>query len=61
MIVLTGALAMPCREAADLAAAIGCEVAGGVTKQTTMLVVGDTDTQKLADRAKSQSTARPRT
>ena len=31
----------PRREAAEIAARVGCEVAAGVTKSTTMLVVGD--------------------
>lgn len=53
VIVFTGALEIPRREAADLAAAVGCEVASGVTKKTTLLVVGDTDVQKLAGHEKS--------
>ena len=40
-------------EAADLAAAIGCEVAANVTKETTLLVVGDQDIRKLAGHEKS--------
>ncbi len=31
------------REAADMASKIGCQVASGVTKKTTILVVGDQD------------------
>lgn len=46
--VFTGALSMPRREAADLAAAAGCAVDGGVTKDTTLLIVGDQDVTKLA-------------
>lgn len=53
MIVFTGALAIPRREAADLAASVGCEVDSGVTKKTTLLVVGDTDVQRLAGHEKS--------
>lgn len=53
VICFTGALTIPRHEAADLAAAIGCEVTGDVTKRTTMLVVGDTDVQKLAGYEKS--------
>lgn len=53
VIVFTGALEIPRREAADLAASIGCAVASGVTKKTTMLVVGDTDIQRLAGHIKS--------
>jgi len=51
--VFTGALEIPRREAADLAAAIGCQVAAGVTKKTTLLVVGDQDINKLAGHKKS--------
>lgn len=51
--VFTGALSMPRREAADLAAAAGCEVGGGVTKETTLLIVGDQDVTKLAGHSKS--------
>ena len=53
VIVFTGALEIPRREAADLAADIGCQVASGVTKKITMLVVGDQDIKKLAGREKS--------
>ena len=53
-IVFTGALAIPRREAADIAAAAGCDVGSGVTKNTTLLVVGDQDIQKLKpDQTKS--------
>jgi DNA polymerase III subunit epsilon len=53
VIVFTGSLAIPRREAADLAASVGCEVASGVTKKTTLLVVGDMDVKKLAGHQKS--------
>ena len=53
VLVFTGALELPRREAADMAAKIGCQVAGGVTKKTTMLVVGDQDVTKLAGYEKS--------
>lgn len=53
VLVFTGALEIPRREAADLAASIGCQVASGVTKKTTMLVVGDQDIKKLAGHEKS--------
>lgn len=53
VVVFTGALEMPRREAADLAAAMGCKVAASVTKKTTMLVVGDQDIKKLAGKSKS--------
>lgn len=53
VIVFTGALKMPRREAADLAAEAGCQVDDGVTKQTSILVVGDQDVMKLAGHDKS--------
>lgn len=53
VLVFTGALEIPRREAADLAASIGCTVATGVTKKTTMLVVGDQDIRRLAGNEKS--------
>ena len=53
VIVFTGALEIPRREAADLAASVGCTVANNVTKKTTMLVVGDMDVAKLAGHDKS--------
>jgi DNA polymerase-3 subunit epsilon len=53
VLVFTGALEIPRREAADLAAALGCQVASGVTKNTTILVVGDQDVRKLAGHEKS--------
>ncbi len=52
-IVFTGALQMPRREAADLAHEAGAAVEAGVTKHTTMLVVGDQDIDKLAGYEKS--------
>lgn len=51
--VFTGALSIPRREAADLAAQTGCEVAPSVTKRTTLLIVGDTDIRRLAGHEKS--------
>lgn len=53
VIVFTGALAIPRHEAADLAASVGCEVGSGVTKKTTLLVVGDTDVTRLMGHEKS--------
>lgn len=53
VLVFTGALEMPRREAADLAAAIGCAVESAVTKKTTLLVVGDQDVRRLAGHEKS--------
>ncbi|MCD2449974.1 hypothetical protein GO003_006190 [Methylicorpusculum oleiharenae] len=52
-LVFTGASEIPRREAADLAASIGCTVASGVTKKTTLLVVGDQDISKLSGKSKS--------
>jgi DNA polymerase-3 subunit epsilon len=43
VLVFTGALSIPRSKAADVAAAAGCRVEDGVTKHTTMLVVGDQD------------------
>jgi len=51
--VFTGALSLRRREAADLAAAAGCQVAESVTKVTTLLIVGDQDVRKLAGHEKS--------
>ncbi len=53
VLVFTGALELPRSEAADLAASVGCQVASGVTKKTTILVVGDQDVTKLAGHEKS--------
>jgi len=53
VIVFTGALIIPRKEAADLAANIGCKVAPSVTKKTTLLVVGDQDLSKLSGKQKS--------
>ena len=51
--VFTGSLAIPRREAADLAARAGCDVGTSVTKKTTLLIVGDQDISKLAGKSKS--------
>ena len=53
VIVFTGALEIPRRVAADLAAVLGCQVAPGVTKKTTMLVVGNQARNRLAGHEKS--------
>ena len=53
VIAFTGALLIPRKEAADLAANIGCKVTPGVTKKTTLLVVGDQDLSKLSGKDKS--------
>jgi len=51
--VFTGTLSMSRRDAAELASRAGCEIADGVTKHTTLLVVGDQDICKLAGHEKS--------
>lgn len=53
VVVFTGALEILRREAADLAASIGCSVGSGVTKKTTLLVAGDQDVSRLAGKDKS--------
>ncbi len=52
-VVFTGSLSLPRREAAEIASKAGCAVAPGVTKHTTLLVVGDQDALKLRGREKS--------
>jgi DNA polymerase-3 subunit epsilon len=54
VLVFTGSLTIPRREAADYAAQMGCEVAENVTKRTTILVVGDQDLGQLAGHQKSR-------
>ena len=53
VVVFTGALSIPRQHAADLAAAAGCDVGVGVTKHTTLLVVGDQDISRLAGMERS--------
>lgn len=53
VLVFTGSLSIARRDAADIAAQIGCEVDDGVTSRTTILVVGDQDIRKLAGHKKS--------
>lgn len=53
VVVFTGELSIPRREASQMAAAGGCEVGNNVTKQTTLLVVGDQDISRLAGKDKS--------
>ncbi|MCY4499370.1 MAG: exonuclease domain-containing protein [Rhodospirillaceae bacterium] len=52
-LVFTGALAIPRREAADMAAVAGCHIAGNVSKKITILVVGTQDKSKLKGYEKS--------
>ena len=53
VMVFTGALSLPRREAAELAAIVGCRVDSGVTKRTTILVVGGQNERKLSGSDKS--------
>ncbi|MDP2211858.1 MAG: exonuclease domain-containing protein [Candidatus Aquicultor sp.] len=53
VVVFTGALEIPRSKAADMASQIGCQVSSGVTKKTTLLVVGDQDIKRLAGHEKS--------
>jgi DNA polymerase-3 subunit epsilon len=53
LIVFTGALQIRRREAADRAAEAGANVQAGITKETTILVVGDQDIERLAGKNKS--------
>jgi DNA polymerase-3 subunit epsilon len=53
VLVFTGSLLQTRQAAADRAAAAGCRVDDGVTKHTTILVVGDQDIRKLAGKEKS--------
>ncbi|MBS4040477.1 MAG: 3'-5' exoribonuclease [Flavobacteriales bacterium] len=53
VLVFTGSLQISRIEASALASEIGCKVVNGVTKQTTLLVVGDQDLSKLGGKEKS--------
>jgi DNA polymerase III subunit epsilon len=53
VLVFTGALEIPRREASLIAAQAGCTVASGVNRETTLLVVGDQDIRKTAGQEKS--------
>lgn len=52
-LVFTGSLSVPRREAADLAHRAGGAVDPGVTKETTILVVGDQDLLRTGGKPKS--------
>lgn len=52
-LAFTGELRISRNEAADLAAAAGCDVHSGVTRETTLLVVGDQDLRLLNGHEKS--------
>jgi DNA polymerase III subunit epsilon len=53
VIAFTGALDVPRREAAEMAARVGCTVTDGVSKKIDYLVVGDQDVSRLAGKDKS--------
>ncbi len=53
VLVFTGALSIPRREAASMAAKIGCQVIASVNRETTLLVVGDQDIRRLVGHEKS--------
>ena len=53
VIVFTGALILPRVQAAKIASKVGCKVKNGVTKETTILIVGDQDIKKLSGHTKS--------
>lgn len=53
ILVFTGSLSISRQEAADAASSAGCRVDDGVTKHTTILVVGDQDVGRLAGHEKS--------
>ena len=46
-LAISGTLAMPRKEAADMAARVGCNVANNVTKKTTILVLGIQDRKRF--------------
>jgi len=53
VVVFTGALTVPRRLAAQIAADAGCKVATSVGESTTLLVIGDQDIRRLAGQEKS--------
>ncbi len=52
-LVFTGALYLPRKDTAKIAAELGCNVGNSVSKKTSILVVGTQDTTKLAGYEKS--------
>lgn len=52
-LVFTGALSLPRKDAAKIAADLGCNVGNSVSKKTSILVVGTQDTSKLGGYEKS--------
>lgn len=59
VVVFTGSLSISREDAAEIAADAGCRVDDGVTKHSTMLIVGDQDLRRLAghDRSSKQRKA----
>lgn len=53
VLVFTGALSMPRRQAAELAANAGCDVERSVTKRISLLVIGDQDARKQSGHKRS--------
>ncbi|MBD1206297.1 MAG: 3'-5' exoribonuclease [Rhodobacteraceae bacterium] len=53
VVVFTGSLTIPRKEAEDAAAELGCEIGNAVSRKTTMIVVGDVDVQRLAGHPKT--------
>lgn len=53
VLVFTGALSITRLEAAKIAFSLGCDIDDSVTKKTTVLVVGDQDSGRLAGYEKS--------
>lgn len=53
VVVFTGTLSVSRRDAADWAAAAGCDVSPTLNKSTTLLVVGDQDIKRLVGHEKS--------
>jgi DNA polymerase-3 subunit epsilon len=53
VLVFTGALSLPRKQVADIAAQAGCKVDSSVTKSTSILVVGNQDVRRLAGHEKS--------
>jgi DNA polymerase-3 subunit epsilon len=51
--VFTGALSLPRKEVAKIAADLGCEVGNSVSQKTTILVIGTQNFSKLAGYEKS--------
>lgn len=53
VLVFTGALTIPRRQAAQMAGDLGCAVKSSISKKVSILVVGDQDVAKLAGHDKS--------